>query len=42
MLAVMIPFYIYIYILINDTFKIFSNEIKGTVTQTEYKFDATL
>lgn len=41
MLAVMLPFYIYIF-LINDTFKIFSNEIKGTVTQAEYKFDATL
>ena len=41
MLAVMIPFYV-VFFLINDTFKIFSNEIKGTVTQTEYDFDAAL
>lgn len=38
----MTPFYIVVFFLINYTFKIFSNEIKGTVTQAEYDFDATL
>ena len=34
--------FLYRFFKINYTLKIFSNEIKGTVTQAEYDFDTTL